>query len=118
VQAVIHAILKQGDGGAGEGDGIAFLGINLASEMVLLDGSMGVGRRGALIMEVVKGSPAEAAGLVAGDVIALLNGKSVDSPEQLLMQLRKMTPGQTITLTLVRESGRVELSVRLGRQND
>jgi serine protease Do len=118
VQAVINAILKQGDGGQGEGAGIAFLGINLASEMVLLDASMGVGRRGALIMEVVKGSPAEAAGLVAGDVIALLNGKSVDSPEQLLMQLRKMTPGQTITLTLVRESGRVELSVRLGRQND
>ncbi|GAB4108820.1 MAG: hypothetical protein Kow001_07470 [Acidobacteriota bacterium] len=39
--------------------------------------------RGVLVMEVLEGTPAEKAGLRAGDVITAVNGKPVDSPEEL-----------------------------------
>ena len=64
----------------------------------------GAGQPGALITEVVPGSPASDAGLQAGDVILKLNGKSVGSASQL----------NDIVRTL--HSGSVQAVVRHGDQ--
>jgi serine protease Do len=43
--------------------------------------------RGVLVMEVFEGTPAEKAGLRAGDVVTAVNGKQVGSPEELSSSL-------------------------------
>ena len=46
---------------------------------------------------VVAGSPAEKAGLKAGDIITSLNGTALDATHTLDLMLGQMTPGQTAT---------------------
>ncbi len=43
---------------------------------------------GLLVTGVVQGAPADSAGLLVGDVIAALDGRSVEEPEALVMLLR------------------------------
>jgi S1-C subfamily serine protease len=61
-----------------------------------------LGRAGALINEVVSGSPAEKAGLQVGDLVVAVNGKQVQSMDDLAAQVRLLGPGQRATLTVVR----------------
>ncbi|HEX8791795.1 MAG TPA: PDZ domain-containing protein [Polyangiaceae bacterium] len=55
--------------------------------------------RGVRVLAVAPKSPAEAAGLKsAGDVIAAVDGQSVDSPEKLADAIAKHAPGETVKL--------------------
>ena len=69
---------------------------------------------GVLVAEVVEGSAAEAAGLRIGDVIETINGHSVAAVEQLVEQLGTLNPGDTIVLSIVRDSEKEDISVTLG----
>ena len=60
---------------------------------------------GALIQNVVSGSPAAAAGLKAGDVIDSVNGTSISSSADLSSAMRTLHPGQTIQLGWMDSSG-------------
>lgn len=67
--------------------------------------------RGVLVTEVVKSSPAEKAGVKAGDVIQSVNGKNVNSPLDLKNEILKLEIGEEIVLTVVRE--REEIAITL-----
>jgi serine protease Do len=67
---------------------------------------------GALIADVTPDSPASRAGLRRGDVIADLNGKSVDN-RQLQLQVSMMAPGTNVRLTVMREGKQIEVPVTL-----
>ena len=54
---------------------------------------------GALIIEVVKGGPAEAAGLKAGDVITRFGGRSIKSPDDLREAIHQSQIGQRVDFT-------------------
>jgi len=55
--------------------------------------------RGVRVLAVAPKSPAEAAGLKSqGDVIAAVDGQSVDSPEKLADAIAKHAPGETVKL--------------------
>jgi S1-C subfamily serine protease len=61
-----------------------------------------LGRAGALVNEVVSGGPAAKAGLQVGDLITSVNGKSVQSMDDLAAQIRLLGPGQKVQLGVVR----------------
>ncbi|HSP35021.1 MAG TPA: trypsin-like peptidase domain-containing protein [Thermoanaerobaculia bacterium] len=58
--------------------------------------------RGALVERVFSGSPAQAAGLKAGDVITSVNGKAVDSREAFTTYTATTSSGQSVALSLSR----------------
>ncbi len=68
------------------------------------------------IVRVVPDSPAESAGFKAGDVLASFNGVAYkDENKQALKEATKaMTPGKTVTYTVVRNGSTKNLKVELG----
>jgi serine protease Do len=68
--------------------------------------------RGALVSRVFGGSPAQAAGLKAGDVITTVGGKAVDSREAFSTYTSTIASGQPLDLTIAREGATRTLAVR------
>jgi serine protease Do len=67
--------------------------------------------RGALIASVGKGSPAEAAGLEAGDVVVAWNGTPVATSEDLKIDAQLSIPGVRVKVAVVRDGKRLERDV-------
>jgi len=59
--------------------------------------------QGALINSVVSGSPADRAGLRAGDVITAVNGTPIGDPNSLRNAIASTAPGTEVTLTVWRD---------------
>ena len=59
--------------------------------------------QGAVISKVVKDSPAEHAGLMAGDVVISVNGKSVTTSSELRNSIGLLPVGETVTLDVIRD---------------
>lgn len=60
---------------------------------------------GAAVTGIVPGSPAEQAGLVAGDVIVSLDGTAIDSPSTLVSVLTAHHPGDSVQVVWVDPAG-------------
>ncbi len=77
---------------------------------------------GALITEVIKGSPAEKAGLLAQDIITAVNGRTIKSGEALRAQLDGYEAGTVVKLTIQRPENNsykeIEIRVTLSRYKD
>jgi len=58
---------------------------------------------GALVADVMSGSPADRGGMTGGDVIVGLDDRPVDSMGDLVAALRTHEPGDTVTVAYVRE---------------
>ncbi len=69
---------------------------------------------GAKVFNVEPGTPADRAGLKSGDVILTLDGESIDNATALTTKLAQRRPGDRVTLGLVRDKKRMELSATLG----
>jgi S1-C subfamily serine protease len=65
---------------------------------------------------IVDGSPGERAGLEAGDVIVAVDGEQITQGADLSTLLLPYSPGDTITLRVLRESSTSEISVTLGER--
>ncbi len=70
--------------------------------------------RGALVSRVESGSPAEAAGLQAGDVIVAVNGAKVEGSRELRNSIGLVRVGEEIEIDVEREQRRIRLDVRVG----
>jgi serine protease Do len=70
----------------------------------------------ATIASVVSDSPAERAGLKAGDVILKMNEKAIESFEALTDFVRERNPGDKVRLSVKRGDDTVELSLRIGKR--
>lgn len=62
---------------------------------------------GALIEAVLPGTPAEKAGLRAGDIVLELNGISIEHGNHLINLLSDVPPGKTVQLTVWRQGQRL-----------
>jgi serine protease Do len=60
--------------------------------------------KGALVGDVVEGSPAEKAGIQRGDVIVEYEGKKIDEPYQLRNMVANTEPGKEVELKIIREN--------------
>jgi S1-C subfamily serine protease len=69
---------------------------------------------GALVMDVSADSPAEQAGLLAGDVITAVDGDAVDARRTLAERISAYDPGDTVVLTVLRAGDTIEVEVVLG----
>jgi serine protease Do len=68
--------------------------------------------RGALVARVIPGSPAQSAGLKAGDIITAVAGKPVDSREAFSTYTATVPSGQPLPLTVSRDGATQSISVR------
>jgi hypothetical protein len=75
-----------------------------------------VNARGVRLLGVRAGSPAELAGLRAGDVIVELDGSPIASLEELAVLLAGAQPGQRVSIVVERAAQRVELTATLGQR--
>jgi serine protease DegQ len=71
---------------------------------------------GVTFESVLAGTPAARAGLRPGDVIVAMDGRTIESVEDLFTQLRRRRPGEEVTLRFFRDGDRRDLSVRLGEK--
>jgi serine protease Do len=74
--------------------------------------ALGLGKpKGALVRGVEVGSPAEKAGVEAGDIIVKFEGKSVEKSSDLPRMVGSTKPGTRSALTVFRRGGNKELTV-------
>ncbi len=72
---------------------------------------------GALISSVLKGHPAEKAGVRTGDVILEIDGQEVADSNDLLRKIAALKPGDTTELAVWRKGRRMSLDVTLGERD-
>jgi S1-C subfamily serine protease len=63
---------------------------------------------------VVPGSPADEAGIQAGDIITAIGGRTVDTEHDPLVLLLPYRPGNEVSLTILRDGEELEVPVTLG----
>ncbi len=87
---------------------VGFYGAALNSQMA---GFLGV-KQGVLVWEVAPGTPAEHAGLKAGDVVVKVNGTPVTNPREIAGLVR-MGAKKMIVFTVVRNKKEMTLNVEV-----
>ena len=81
--------------------------------------SIGLGRaQGALVRSVESGSPAEKAGIEAGDIITRFNGQAIDRATELPRLVGNTKPGSRVNMTVFRRGGQRELPVTVAELED
>jgi putative serine protease PepD len=73
---------------------------------------------GVLVVEVTPGGAAELAGILAGDVISRINGKSVTTASELTAAVRQEPAGSKVKIELVRDDKTLSLDVVLQSADD
>ncbi len=69
--------------------------------------------RGALVREIVSGSPASKSGIQKGDIILAIDGQMMKNSTALTNTISKMKTGQKIKITILREKKELTLTVTL-----
>jgi serine protease DegQ len=72
--------------------------------------------RGALITQVVRGGPADQAGVKPGDVLVGVNGSAVGDWGTVMSLVAALKPGEQAKLKLTRENADTDLTVTIGRR--
>jgi S1-C subfamily serine protease len=71
---------------------------------------------GAVVSEVIPGTPAERDGVHADDIILAIDGTRIDTKETLANLIAKTKPGTRVELDIWRERQHLTLPVRIGRK--
>ena len=80
-------------------------------------GRIGLSQAGGLVvLEVDPDGPASAGGLMLGDVVVAANGKSLESPDDLIRLLGSDMVGRTLHLDLVRAGARATAELLVGER--
>jgi serine protease Do len=88
------------------------LGVNIQDLNESLAKSFGLpDTNGALVAQAVAGSPAEKAGIKAGDVILKFNGKVVTGAAELKNVVGQQKPGNSVKLTVFRDKKSFDVNV-------
>ena len=79
--------------------------------------NFGLGTRsGAIIAGVVKGGPADKAGMRPGDILVSVEGKPVTDMTDMLNQVSQLVPGGKAKITVMRKSQQATLDVIVGKR--
>lgn len=109
VRQVVQQLIEHGKVTRGQ------LGVLVQDVTPDIAAAMGAeGANGAVISQVASGSPAEKAGLKAGDIIAAVNGKDVKGAGQLRNMVGFMRPGDKVDIDVVRDGKHTTVTAFLG----
>lgn len=75
-------------------------------------------QRGALVADVMRGSPAERAGIKTGDIIVEFNSKEIKDSSDLPALVARVAPGTTVSLKVLRDGKEVSLPIAVGEMKD
>jgi Do/DeqQ family serine protease len=70
--------------------------------------------QGVIVTDVVKGSPAEKAGIKSGDLVLEIDGREVKNSIQLRAYVQSKKPGDKVKLKVLRDGKEMVISVNLG----
>ena len=97
-----------------------YLGVATGDVTPEIAEQLGVGKdtRGVVVTDVRPDSPAAVAGLKRSDVILALNGKAVESLEDLRLLISETLPGTEVAIKLVRDGKEQTVKATLGTLSD
>ena len=99
------------------GQAYGYLGVQLAPLTPADAQRLGVKTgRGALVVKVVRGSPADQAGLKPNDAIVSWDGQPVDDPTLLRLVVARTKVGSTVKATVIRQGEEMALDVTVGQR--
>jgi serine protease Do len=92
-----------------------WLGVQIQPVTGDIADSLGIDNtEGAIVADAIADGPANGAGIEAGDIITEVNGKTVEDPKELSQTIAMMDPGDTITVTVLRDGRERDIKVTLG----
>ena len=95
------------------------LGITVQKITQEIADSLGVKQqRGALVADVVRGSPAERAGIKTGDIITEFNSKEVKDSTELPGLVARVAPGTGTSVKVLRDGKEMTLAITVGEMKD
>jgi serine protease Do len=92
---------------------VSWLGVRLAPTAGAAEVTRAAAAEGALVNQVIEGSPAERAALRPGDLILSFNGQPVPSASALSSLVRGTPPRSEVALVVLRQTVRLELLAKL-----
>ena len=96
-----------------------WLGVSIQAVTPELAKSFGLKeKKGALVAEVIQGSPAEKAGIEQGDVIVEFDGKEVSNSKDLPVMVASTPVGKSVTVKVSRNGRIVDLRVKTGEMEE
>jgi serine protease Do len=96
-----------------------WLGISVQNLTPELARSFGAeSTNGALVTEVVKGGPAEKAGMEQGDIVIAYREKEITNASALRKEMAIGTTGQEVKVTVLRSDKQLLLTVTIGNHQD
>ena len=95
----------------------AWLGVYIQNLTARMSTKFGVAPgQGVLVAEVVQDSPADKAGIKAGDLITEVSGEDIENPSQLQEEIMYREVGARINITVKRGEGTKKVTVTLGKR--
>jgi len=115
--ATIQSQLKSLMAGASVVNHGAFIGVEIMSMNPQLQSQYGFTvSSGAVVMSVIAGTGASAAGMQQGDIIVGIDGTAINGAQDVTSVISAKHPGDTITLTVVRSHKHQTIKLTLGTQ--
>lgn len=88
------------------------IGVSIGQVTKEVADSIGLAKaEGALVQAVEPGTPAEKAGIEAGDIVTRFNGRTIEKPADLSRQVAAAKPGTKATVQVFRRGAHKELSI-------
>ena len=114
VKAVMSQLVQYGEVKRG------MLGVQLSNNFTPgIAESLGLeNARGALVSQVIEGSPAEKAGIKAGDVITSINGRNIANASDLRNTIGLLRIGEKVELGLIRDGKPRRVTAVIGERDN
>jgi len=110
-KSVLDAIVEHGSVVRG------WIGIESQDITPELAQSFGLGKNsGAIIAGVVRGGPADRAGMQPGDILVAVGGKAVGNTSEMLNLISQLEPGEKAPLRILRKNRESTLDVTVGKR--
>lgn len=115
--ATIESLLKHLEAGESVVNHGAFIGVEITSMTPSLQQEYGFTvANGAVVMSVISGTGADAAGVKQGDIIVGINKTTIGSAQDVGSVISSLRPGDVIALHIVRGKRHLTISVTLGTE--